>query len=334
MIKLGIICPSEIALRRFLPALQKITNVKYVGVGVANSKEWNNANDETLSKEWTKAKEFEKLYGGKIYDGYETLLSSTEVDAIYLPLPPSLHYYWGKQALLSGKHILLEKPATTKLDNTKDIIETANNYNLAVHENYMFVFHNQIKEINNIINSGKIGDVRLYRISFGFPRRNKNDFRYNKNLGGGALLDAGGYTIKYASMLLGENSKIVQANLNHITDFDVDIYGSAVMMNENGITTQISFGMDNSYKCDLEVWGSKGSLFTGRVLTAPEGFIPQLDIKIGNETETIPLPADDAFMKSIQYFINSINDKSIREKNYISIRKQADLIDEFISKAK
>jgi len=146
------------------------------------------------------------------------------------------------------------------------------------------------------------------------------------------LLDAGGYTIKYASLLLGESSKIVQSNLNYIDDFDVDIFGSAVMMNEKGVTAQISFGMDNSYKCDLEVWGSKGNLFTGRVLTAPEGFSPQLEIKTGNEVESISLPCDDAFMKSIQHFKYCIDNEEARINNYQNILRQSQLVNDFILK--
>jgi NDP-hexose-3-ketoreductase len=332
MINIGVICPSEIALRRFMPALSKVKDFNFVGVAYANKLEWEGSNDEIIENEKIKASLFIEQYGGKLFSSYSSLINSNEVNAIYLPLPPSLHYTWGKKALLSGKHILLEKPATTRLDNTIDIIETARNNNLAVHENYMFVFHNQIAEINKIISSGKIGEVRLYRISFGFPRREKNDFRYNKILGGGALLDAGGYTIKYASLLLGEGSKIVQSNLNYIDDFDVDIFGSAVMMNEEGVTAQISFGMDNSYKCDLEVWGSKGNLFTGRVLTAPDGFSPQIDIKIGNEVELISLPSDDAFMKSIQHFKYCIDNNAYRINNYNNILKQSKLINEFLLK--
>ena len=121
----------------------------------------------------------------------------------------------------------------------------------------MFAFHNQLKEIAQIIERGEIGDVRLYRISFGFPQRAVNDFRYNKELGGGALIDAGGYTIKYAAMLLGETAHITAAQMNYTDEFEVDIYGSATLVNQDGATAQIAFGMDNSYKCELEVWGSK-----------------------------------------------------------------------------
>lgn len=334
MIKIGIIGPSEIALRRFLPALCKSSDFKFIGIATANISEWEGANDDVINKEIEKAKIFTKQYGGKIFESYSSIIESEDVDSIYLPLPPALHYKWAKLTLLAGKHILIEKPATTSYKETSELISIARKRDLAVHENYMFAFHNQLAAINDIITRGEIGDVRLYRISFGFPRRASSDFRYNKQLGGGALLDCGGYTIKYASMLLGETAKIFYAQSNYDDGFDVDIFGSAALINEHGMTAQIAFGMDSSYKCDLEVWGSKGCLVTGRVLTAPDGFVPEVSLKIGNEIEVRELPVDDAFMKSIQKFKECIEHNSTRNNNYKVIKKQSALVAEFITKAR
>ena len=330
-VKIGIICPSEIAFRRFMPAIQKLDCAEYIGVAHANAKEWfgdNEPNETLLLSEKEKAENFRKEYGGKVFESYESLLTSPEVDAIYLPLPPALHYRWAKEALTHGKHIFLEKPSTTSFADTSDLVNIAEEKSLAVHENYMFAFHKQIAEIQDIINSGKLGDVRLYRIAFGFPQRAKNDFRYNKALGGGALLDCGGYTIKLATMLLGETAKTVYSKLNYTDGFDVDIYGSAAMVNADGTTAQLSFGMDNSYKCELEVWGSKGFLRTGRILTAPDGFEPTAEITIGNEAETVKLSTDDTFGKSIEHFCRCVSDVKTREDNYKTILKQAGLVDE------
>lgn len=227
-------------------------------------------------------KELEKAetFGGKIFKGYETIIKSEEIDAIYLPLPPALHYNWAKKALQNNKHVFLEKPSTCYLKDTEDLISLASAKGLALHENYMFVFHNQISELNEIVAKGEqIGKPRLYRIAFGFPRRSLTDFRYNKKLGGGALLDAGGYTMKYASLLLGETAKVTTAQVNYDPDFEVEIFGTATMVNDAGMTAQLAFGMDNDYHCDVEVWGSKGTISSGRILTAPVGCVPQYTIK-------------------------------------------------------
>jgi len=329
MKRIGIICPSEIAFRRFLPALNEAGCLEYAGVAIASKEEFVGATDEILVKERAKAQAFVDSYGGKIYEGYSTLIHSDDVDAIYLPLPPGLHYKWAKEAVAAGKHILVEKPCTTSLATTEDLLTDADQKGLAAHENYMFAFHDQIEAVNEIVRNGEIGDVRLYRISFGFPMRAQNDFRYNKDLGGGALLDCGGYTMKYASMLLGPTATIKYAQSNNIEGFSVDMYGSAAMVNDEGVTAQIAFGMDHNYKCELEVWGSKGTLYTNRILTAPAGFVPEVVIRKGNEEVKRNLPADDAFKKSILHFCECIKDAEVREANYQTLLRQAKLVEDF-----
>ena len=329
MMRIGIICPSEIAFRRFLPALKEAGCFEYAGVAIASKEEFVGATDEILVKERAKAQTFVDSYGGKIYEGYKTLIESDDVDAIYLPLPPGLHYKWATAALDAGKHALVEKPCTVALANTEDLLNEAGEKGLAVHENYMFAFHDQIESVNEIVRNGEIGDVRLYRISFGFPMRAQNDFRYNKALGGGALLDCGGYTLKYASMLLGPTAKIKYAQNNNIDGFNVDMYGSAALVNDEGVTAQVAFGMDHNYKCELEVWGSKGTLYTNRILTAPAGLVPEVIIRKGNEEEKRNLPADDAFKKSILHFCKCIEEEEVRKANYETLLRQARLVEQF-----
>lgn len=338
MIRIGIICPSEIAFRRFMPALKKAEDsIVFAGIGYASPEEWfgdlSNVSAETIKeqqeRECAKAQTFIEAYGGKIYKGYQNLIESTEIDAIYLPLPPALHYKWAKMALENGKHVFVEKPSTTSLADTDALIEIASRKSLALHENYMFVFHDQLKALDDVVKSGEIGDVRLYRISFGFPLRAKNDFRYNKALGGGALLDAGGYTMKYANYLLGDTAKVVTAQVNGIDGYEVEMFGSCTMVNDEGLTAQLAFGMDNDYKCEVEVWGSKGTITSNRILTAPEGFVPTYTIKKNQDFETRELPADDAFLKSIMRFVKCVKDNKTRIDNYRILNRQEALVEDF-----
>lgn len=335
-IKVGIICPSEIAFRRFLPSLQRVSVFSFAGVAVASPEEWANGGPVTedtysiLEKENIKAQNFINNYGGKIYHGYMNMIKSTDIDVVYIPLPPALHFKWAKVALENGKHVYLEKPFTTSLSDTLQLIYLAREKRLVVHENYMFAFHRQLTTINEYIAKGEIGKVRQYRISFGFPKRAVGDFRYNKMLGGGALLDAGGYCIKYASMLLGDSAKMVCANACYEKEFEVDIFGSCTMVNDEGIIVQMSFGMDCDYKCELEAWGSNGTITTGRVLTAPDGLEPDMVIKHNQELTTIKLPSDAAFEKSIRKFHSCLISSIERENNYQTIEKQSKLVEEYI----
>lgn len=332
----GIICPSEIAFRRFLPSLQRVEEFNYAGVAIASLEEWaggGRVTDATIAiidKERQKAQTFVDTYGGRIYEGYQTLIDSPEVDIVYLPLPPALHFKWTKRTLEAGKNAYVEKPFTTNLEDTQTLLSIAKEKKLAVHENYMFVFHKQLQVIKNLIGGGEIGKVRQYRVSFGFPRRATYDFRYNKALGGGALLDAGGYCLKYSSWLLGDTARLVCANAYYEPEFEIDIFGSATMTNDEGTIVQLSFGMDCDYKCELEAWGSAGTLTTGRILTAPDGLEPDMVIKHNQDIETKKLPADNAFEKSIRHFYKCLVDDEVREKNYCVIELQSGFVSEYI----
>ena len=330
MIRIGVLCPSEIAFRRFMPALKQLDRFEYVGLAAATEREFSGADsDQVRDSELEKAEKFAAEHGGKIFSGYESLMTSDEIDAVYIPLPPALHFRWAKKALECGKHILLEKPFTTSLEDTKELIAIAENRRLAVHENYMFAYHTQLNWVKEQINSGVIGDVRLIRIDFGFPFRGANDFRYCKALGGGALLDCGGYTLKLASMLLGDTVRVTESQLCGKDGFEVDIYGSATLKNDAGLTAQVSFGMDNSYRCSLDIWGSSGSIYTNRILTAPAGYAPVMTIRNADGEKNVELPADDTFRKSIEAFADCISDSKKRADKYAEIIRQSGLVDKF-----
>lgn len=327
-LRLGILSPSEIALRRFMPALLKSEEFEFAGVAAAEKSEWfGEFSDEAANADKQKAAAFVSKYEGKLFRGYRELIESASVDCVYVPLPPALHHAWGMEALNNGKHVLLEKPFTTCAADTRALIALAKAKSLAVHENYMFVYHNQIDFILNQIRDGAIGELRLIRLDFTFPFRGASDFRYSKELGGGALSDCGGYPVKLASVLLGETARIVHASLSGKNGFDVDIYGSAVLENKDGLTAQMSFGMDNNYLCRIEIFGSGGSISTNRVFTSPDDFSPIIKVNTGSQERETVINPDNAFAKSIKHFFNCITDSNIRNENYNKIIKQSELVD-------
>lgn len=318
-IRLAIIGTSDIAFRRFLPALISDSHFEYIGVA---------------TRDKVKGERFVDGFGGKIFEGYETAINSKEIDALYIPLPPALHYEWGMKALEAGKHIMLEKPFTTSKKHTDEIVQMAVEKGLSIHENYMFMFHEQMAAIRKIIRAEGIGKIRLVRASFGFPHRGMNDFRYNKKLGGGAVLDCGGYPVKLVSSLLGKTTKVVTSSLYIDESNGVDIYGNATLENSNGQVGQIAFGMDNSYKCQLEVWGSEGEIIAPRIFTAPAEFEASIILTKKGETTSIKIPKDDQFKKSIEHFYDAINDKKILESNIAEIYLQSKLVDNLMCNSK
>lgn len=312
MFRIGILGAADIAFNRFLPALEKVQGVQCSGVA-SNSPD--------------KLKRFVDKYNIHVYESYDEVIQDENVDCIYVPLPPVFHYEWAKKALLAGKHVFLEKPSTISAEQTRELAGIAGSMGLVLQENYMFQYHAQLADIEKIIASGELGKLRLVRTSFGFPRRAAGDFRYVKELGGGTMLDNGGYTIKLINRLLGKSTRLVASKLDYDEETGVDIFGTAEFMNADGVLAQAAFGMDCQYQCSLELWGSKGRLTTGRIYTAPDGFVPTALIETGAGSRSIELASCDAFEESIKMYLRAVDDDSVRADMAQELVRQAEFVD-------
>ena len=202
-------------------------------------------------------------------------------------------------------------------------------------ENFQFRFHSQLKYILDIVNSGKLGELRCVRSSFGFPPfPDKDNIRYQKELGGGALLDAGAYPIKISQILLGEKLNVSASTLSVDKERGVDIWGGAFLKQGNGdLFSEIAFGFDHFYQCNVEIWGSNGKLSTNRIFTAKPGFKPEIIIETSEGKELITLDSDNHFKNMLDHFYNLCVDATDRQEEYRQNINQARLISEMKEKA-
>ena len=325
MINIGIMGMASIAVKRMIPAILKDEEFVLKYIAVATGEE--HGLSEDISGKITRVTEYAESVGAACVVGYEELLKKSDVDAIYIPLPPALHYKWAMKALEHGKDVILEKPFTTSYRDTEELVKAADSLGRTVIENYGFTSHNQISIIKKILEEKQIGELALVRASFGFPHRDNNDFRYDKDLGGGALLDCGGYTLKAASLFLGDSVKILGSSLRITQGHEVDIYGNALLVNDEGLNASVSFGMDNSYKCELEIWGSKGVVVASRFFTAPDGFEAPVTVKLNNGEETKYTASDDQFLRVLEQYKNCKSDESFNLNNNKEILLQASLVE-------
>ena len=141
------------------------------------------------------------------------------------------------------------------------------------------------------------------------------------------MLDNGGYTIKLINRLLGKSARLVSSGLDYDEETGVDIFGTAEFMNADGVLAQAAFGMDCQYQCSLELWGSKGRLTTGRIYTAPDGFVPTALIETGAGSRSIELASCDAFEESIKMYLRAVDDDSVRADMAQELVRQAEFVD-------
>lgn len=318
-LKIGILGCADIADRYIIPNILNLPD-EYELIGIA-------------SRTQEKAQEFASKFNTVPYSSYNRLLDNSELEAVYIPLPNSLHAEWINECLQRGLHVIVEKSMATDYVTVNNLNSAAIAKSLVLFENFQFRFHSQLQWIQNQVRDGVIGELRCIKSSFGFPPfKDENNIRYNKELGGGALLDTGAYPIKISQIFLGEDVSVNSAKLHLDERTGVDIWGGGfVSQNKGDLFSEIAFGFDNYYQCSLELWGNKGKLFTNRIFTAPPGYKPEITLDRDGQSEKITLPEDNHFINMLRHFHQLVTSGNQYEN--IQNIKQAELIDEFRRKS-
>lgn len=269
----------------------------------------------------------------EVYKSYTALLSDKDIDCVYISLPTAVHYEWICKALKKGKHVLCEKSLVTRPIEASVIRDLASGRGLAVIENFQFRQHPQLKRIREILQAEILGKITLVRSSFCFPPfESKKNIRYQSHLGGGALLDAGVYTLKVLGEIGIDQVDILSAVLCRNSD-GVDIHGAVMAVGNGDMIAQLYFGFDDCYQCNLEILGTDRKLTASRIYTAPSDF----DVKIyihdtkGNES-VVTVAAENHFYNMLDYFRQCMDDPASRASELESNIVQANLIDKVLQK--
>lgn len=318
-IKLGVLGCASIAERYLIPAINESNSFELFGVA---------------SRSAPKAGKFAKQFETQAYYGYEELISS-DIEAVYIPLPNSMHYEWIKKAIERGLHVLVEKSMACSFSEVVELNRLAKLNNVALVENFQFRFHSQLQYIKKLVADNHIGSLRNIRSSFGFPPfADEDNIRYQKDLGGGALLDAGAYPLKITQMFLGQDIYVDSASLHTPKDREVEIWGSAFIKQKDGdLTSQIAFGFDHFYQNTIELWGSKGKITASRIFTAAPGFEPTIQVETDDGSKTIQLAEDNHFRNMLSHFYCLVTSKQGLDNEYQQNVIQARLINELNEKA-
>ena len=267
------------------------------------------------------------------FDNYEKLIENNDVDIIYIALPNAMHYEWIIKCLKKRKKVLVEKPATMNSEQIKDIKKNFARENFFLTEGFMYLYHPQIKKVLELINQGIIGKLISMESSFGknlLTKKNIFGFKkkkiiniknrlFNKELGGGVILDLGCYPVSFSTLIASQELKINYNEVKvinkkvEIGDTGVDIHASTELYFENNFTSKIS----SSFKKDLgrksKIIGTNGELTIEDTWLAdpPKVYISQ------NTKREIQITAN----KNIySYEINSISQLLLRSKNEMSFQ--------------
>ncbi len=309
---IGVMGCADVAWRVMLPAMVESAAVRAVTVA---------------SRDPNKAARFAERFSCAAVVGYEALLERADVEAVYIPLPTGLHEEWVTKSLMAGKHVLVEKSLAMDYQSAQSICRLAHEKGLLLMENFMFSHHAQHKQVEDFIRNGSLGEVRMLRSTFGFPPLPADNIRYSRQLGGGALLDAGAYVVKASTLFLGDGLRLLGAHLKIDRRFGVDVQGSAMLKNANGQVAQIAFGFDHYYQCRYELLGAGGKLTVDRAFTAPPHFRPTIRLEQQDHEQTYTVRADNQAANIISFFAATIKAKGDFAVHRREILEQARLLD-------
>jgi predicted dehydrogenase len=215
------------------------------------------------SRDLAKAQAFAQSFDiARAQGSYEALLADAALDAIYIPLPNSLHAEWAIRAMQAGKHVLCEKPLALNLGEVTRMFEVARQQGVMLLEAYPYWFQPQTRDLLACLSHDNIGEVRSMQASFGFTVSNTDtNIRMKPDLGGGALLDAGCYPLSLIRLVMGCAPERVMAHATW-TDTGVDISTMATLFYADGRRAQMSCAMDTANHRRATIMGSHGTVET------------------------------------------------------------------------
>ncbi len=223
-VRWGVLSTANIGTGKVIPAMQK---GKYI--------EFNAIASRNLEKGKAAAAQ---LGIPHVYGSYEELLADSNIDAIYNPLPNHLHVPWSIKALEAGKHVLCEKPIAMTSAEAQKLADAARQYpHLKVMEAFMYRFHPQWQQARQMVNEGKIGDLRTIQSFFSYYLVDANNIRNIAEAGGGGMMDIGCYTVSLSRYIFGAEPERVCGIVEYDPRFHTDRLSSGMLDFGRGTST-------------------------------------------------------------------------------------------------
>jgi predicted dehydrogenase len=225
----------------------------------------------------------------RCYATYEDLLADKEVQAVYVSLIHPHHARWAIAAAAAGKHVLVEKPMAMNSLEAVAMIEAAQRHDVFLMEAFMYRCHPQMARLSELIRGGAIGQVLMIRAAFSFAvPYDENSRLFNKEMGGGSILDVGCYPASMSRFIAGAaigkpfDDPIAIKACGVIGPSGVDLYTAATVQFATGVIAELVCGIGCPMPIDVTVTGTKGRL------SLPNPWLPSSPVR----TALKPLPMD------------------------------------------
>ena len=288
----GILSTARIGMRTVIPAIQQSGN----GVVAA-----------LASRDRSRAEEAARSLGiPHTFGSYEEMLGSDLIDAVYNPLPNSLHKEWSMRAAAQGKHILCEKPLALNAAEADEMIAAAAKNHVVLMEAFMYRFHPQFTTLKSLLSSGLVGKVQTIRSAFTFRLDDLNNIRLRPELGGGGLMDVGCYCVNMSRLVTGTEPVEVQANAVVGEKSGVDESLAGILRFPDGVMAMFDCGFRTAYREWLSIAGSDGRIDVPRPVKPGKERAEVLLVHEDGSVETLTAPGANHTQLMVENFADAV----------------------------
>lgn len=282
-------------LRKTIPALQGTKNGEVVGIA---------------SRTEERAREFANKHGiSRVFESYEALLASPDIDAVYIPLPNALHLEWILKSLDAGKHVLCEKPLAMSVTECEEIARKADATGLKVLEGFAYRFHPRFEKLQELLEARVVGKLTFVHVGHTFDAGGDDNIRWYTGLGGGALFDTGCYCVNVSRMVTAQEPARVAVFGNYRDANDsgrIEVSIAGMLRFPGNATALFDTGLNLERRNFLEITGTEGRLY----LDNPFGLLEEDSVleehHFGQDTTYHAVKGENHFVRMGEHFANSV----------------------------
>jgi predicted dehydrogenase len=282
---------------KLMPAIVAAPNAKLVAIASRRA----GAAAETLNKYAPNETDAVAL------DDPDALLQRDDIDAVYLPMANEEHAEWALKAINQGKHVLIEKPMALTVADIDAIEAAAKAKNVTVMEGFMYRFHPQHDFVQELIESGKIGDVRTVKTAFAFPMKPARMYRINRdfNNGGGAMWDIGPYAVHTARHWF-DCEPVAATAMAKLNEHGADVSLAGMFDFGDGRYAQFEMSFEHARRSVYDIIGTLGGI-TCHTVWQPDDEQALISYWTDDGVqETVALSAANHFNLEIEHFSDCV----------------------------
>tara|TARA_B100000686_G_scaffold349099_1_gene441683 strand:+ start:55 stop:993 length:939 start_codon:yes stop_codon:yes gene_type:complete len=299
---------SAIAKRRILPALSRLNEIDFV--------------DAASRRGGTIAEDF--CLRGTPYDTFDKAIEKSVAEIVYVSTENSTHVKYSERAILSGRHVIVDKPAFLNADDTDRLLELAVKNNVFLGEAIVFLSHPRVEKLKDLM---KREEPPIFaQACFSIPPLMEDNFRYDVVMGGGAINDMGPYAAATWRFLFGEEPDFIDSKI--LKKNQVDTCFSITAMTSNVGCFSGIYGFNSEYQNWISISGQSFNFKLDRFCSPPPDLKLGIEVKKMNNASVACTRVDDCFKVFLEGVLSLIQRKELTyyHENMIADAKFCDRV--------